>query len=448
MYNKCQNLSLEQFQHLTKSKKDDSLLAVHVNMKISQKNFDSFKNILSLQDGGLDVVAVTISGEIKHLSSIEGYKLFLEADKAKNAGSVATYVKSNIQSSIRTDLQSQLSKSGELWVELMPGSDKAIVVGVIYKHSKVSTKNDFHKFSGLFLATMNKLKAEKKKVCVLGNLGINFLPETMSMDYKEELEKLGYFSVIDRPTMTDPTKSLATLTDHIYTSDNSTSFLKASGVVNTNQLSSHFPTFCLISSTPSTLIENIDKKKNSLALNFQVSLTFEQNAQDFDKLNSESFKTSVRFSNTLYEKMSCLFSNQFQILQNSLFEVGYTLLNVLKSISEAQTSSSSDDFESFLRNSKCDLVVSQIEELQKRLETEKLLCVGEDASLSLQLLDDLKKFLETLSLFLGSSEARFSELCKPCHLKVNKLLENTFIFSMQATTKLLLELANEVEDAL
>ena len=446
MQTHCELISLDQFHDFTATACSSSLICLHANMKCKKENADSLKSFFCSPKNGLDVVCLSGTRDSKHIPRFDGYQTFHGTVKRSKNGGVAMLVKSSIESTKRIDLKDKISNSEHLWVELTPRPSKGIVVGVIYRHSQSNSKSKLQKFSRQFFTILSKLKSEEKRIFIFGNFNINFLPTKPILGYMEELKKINFRSLIDRPTEIDFKKSQACLTNHIYTNEVSCNFSKKSGVIETIEFSNQFPTYCAIPKNVSC--DDLCKTKSDYQVDFHFKafLGFEKDDPNLLELSDENFNSSVKFTNGSYEKFFSLIPNQFQTLKLLLTEITRSIIKFFKNIICLNSSPTSPDVENLLKVSNVDLVVTKLEKLQKLFVADKFVRITPKISLPLEILDEVKSFLEITSVFLKNVESNFPEFSGEIQKNLKKLYKMSFIFALETTTKLLQDLANEVEN--
>ena len=259
METKCEEKTLNSFKKDILEKKDHkSLLAVHVNVKNSEKKKSDLEKKLNkvflLDKGcGPDILCLSETHREKNLPNFKNYERFYGTDEINAYGGVCMYVKSDqIKSEKINDEKYTFNSSHfeHLWVKLTLKAS-TIVVGAIYRHGQVQKKEKVQKeekldkFQEEFFSIIEDLNMKNQRFYILGDFNINFLPKTPCFDYKEKLEcqkELDCKSLIDKPTRVCNEEKTKTLIDHIYTSDSG----GKSGVVQTDDIADHYPIYCSI----------------------------------------------------------------------------------------------------------------------------------------------------------------------------------------------------------
>ena len=232
--------------------------------------------------------------------SIEGYKL-LRADRTRNGGGVACYIKSELGYNHRKDFSTDIEN---IFFDILLPNSKPILVGIIYRPPDQSG------FLGkLTEAIKNTEKFDEQEVYILGDFNINLLSkETLCMRkpiyYTEFWSLHGLRQSIAGPTRI--TESTSTLLDHILT--NSVDRVSQSGILEIG-LSDHMLTYCTRKITRKKHFEHkyiqIRSLKNYTQENYIQALK-ETNFPDYSNFNSvdEAYDDFIAKLTAVIDKMA------------------------------------------------------------------------------------------------------------------------------------------------
>lgn len=288
---------------LINSKKHQDLSILHLNVRSIVKNKHLLEELLGELDSCPDIIAISetkLNDAKTNLASIPNYNLIFSNSRS-NAGGVALYILDSLKFCRRQDFEFDSSDTENLFIEINLAANKAIIVGLIYRHPTSS----FSEFQRYFLQTLKKMCQEKSEFVVCGDFNINLLKQPINANvsnYVDAIYSEGCNNIINKPTRI--TESSATLIDHMYT--NVTNKVNSRGIL-TFEISDHLPTFCSLSVKPNKKQEkvvirdmkNIDETKflddiNNLVLetnefimrkkDFNPDETFDQFLKRFSEL--------------------------------------------------------------------------------------------------------------------------------------------------------------------
>ena len=95
----------------------------------------------------------------------------MHVDSKTNAGGVALYIKENIRFNVRNDLNVQVEKCENLWIEIeQKPHSKKLIVGVIYRHPTY----DFKTFENKLIDLLISFEDKKCKYVIIGDININY----------------------------------------------------------------------------------------------------------------------------------------------------------------------------------------------------------------------------------------------------------------------------------
>ena len=223
--------------------KKDSFSTLHINIASLSAHFDELKTLLSFLDHPFDIIGISetkIRDGIAPANNLDldGYN-FENTPTKSHFGGVALYIKKGTNYKIREDLSKSIQNISEsIFIELVGGSGKKLVVGCVYRHHTPVSE-----FTEQFLQeTLEKINRERKNCILLGDFNVDLLKfdsHNDTRDYYDLLSANGFRPLIFQPTRIS-SKS-ATLIDNIFTNDIET---PSNGGNITTAISDHFPQFC------------------------------------------------------------------------------------------------------------------------------------------------------------------------------------------------------------
>ena len=227
---------------------DDTLIFMHVSIQFLPKNFDSLHELIVSLHFTLLIVFVSES-RIKNQTlanlSLPNYS-FVHVDSITNSGGVAVYIHENLDCEI-CHKQHVLCNAEGLWLRTRHSTSK-LTLGVIYRHLKLSTAQDFINDLAQCLEFVNK---SREIYYLLGDINIDINPSSKNLfffakDYTTMLLSNGAISLVTKPNrVTDKT---ATIIDHIVTNDFKHQIF--SGVLDFCDINDHYPIICKIAAPP------------------------------------------------------------------------------------------------------------------------------------------------------------------------------------------------------
>ena len=172
---------------------------------------------------------------------------------------VVWVIKSTLNYKIREDLSVFIPHICEtLFIEIINDSGRNIVVCVIYRPN-TEPLADIDIYSSNLEHIMDTIQRENKQCMIMWDMNIDLKFEThlRTNEYIDSLFANGFLPLISKPTRV--TTSSATLTDHMYINDITSSH--HSGII-INDVADHFGTFCIFQgklkkSKPSKIKKNI-----------------------------------------------------------------------------------------------------------------------------------------------------------------------------------------------
>ena len=224
---------------LAMNKKND-LSIFHLNTRSLAKkkeNVEDFVNLINCKPEIIAISETKINSNSTVNFSIPQY-FFLHINSKTNAGGVALYIKENIRLNARNDLNVQVEKCENLWIEIeQKPHSKKLIVGVIYRHPTY----DFKTFENKLIDLLISFEDKKCEYVIIGDININLMMSDSNpkiCHYIRSLESVGCNMHINTPTRFAENKNSSIL-DHIYSNSNT---ICNSGIC-LYDISDHLPSF-------------------------------------------------------------------------------------------------------------------------------------------------------------------------------------------------------------
>ena len=178
--------------------------------------------------------------------NLEGYhEPILKCRDGGPRDGVGMFAKDTLNYNIREDISVFIPHICEtLFIEIINDSGRNIVVGVIYR-SNTEPLADIDIYSSNMEHIMDTIQRENKQCMIMGDMNIDLLKFETHLRTNEYLDSIfanGFLPLISKPTRV--TTSSATLIDHMYTND-ITSSHHSGIIINDVHLADHFGTFCI-----------------------------------------------------------------------------------------------------------------------------------------------------------------------------------------------------------
>ena len=214
--------------------KNRGLHLLHLNINSILPKIDELREIAKVSKATIIGISESKLDEsiLDDEIDIPGYKVF-RADRNRNGGGVACYIKSDVARNVRKDFSNDIEN---LFLDIFLPNSKPILVGIIYRPPDQSG------FLSKLTDAINSKKFDEQEVYILGDLNMNILEDKCikyPSIYTEFCSLHGLKQIIKTPTRV--TENTATLLDHILT--NSTDRVSQSGVIEIG-LSDHMLTYC------------------------------------------------------------------------------------------------------------------------------------------------------------------------------------------------------------
>ena len=273
---------------LAMNNKND-LSIFHLNTRSLAKkkeNIEEFVNLINCKPEIIAISETKINSNSTVNFSIPQY-FFLHVDSKTNAGGVALYIKENIRFKVRNDLNVQVDKCENLWIEIEQKPHfKKLIVGVIYRHPTY----DFKTFENKLIDLLISFEDKKCEYVIIGDININLMMSDSNpkiCHYIRSLESVGCNMHINTPTRFAENKNPSIL-DHIYSNSNN---ICNSGIC-LYDISDHLPIFlvkknfnqstnsenaayvrCMKSFEPLNFVEDLDNNLQDVRLKTSLSNT-------------------------------------------------------------------------------------------------------------------------------------------------------------------------------
>ena len=264
----CQYISAEEFQELPKR----GFLIFHVNAGCYRSSLFEMEKLIASSLHLPDIVCVSDTGNRNVSSSfLNAYMEFKfpEHHSRLRGKGVAIFVKKSRHFSPeeRLDLNLRSDDCDNLWIELScpkPGFSTGmwqfhIIIGVVYRNPSTII-GKIETFRENLQNVISKIKNEGKIFYILGDFNIDVRKyNEQVVQYCKMLEDENCKLLITKPTRVGIKCDAPGLLDHIYTNDPDLVHV-TSGIVETHNVSDHYPIYCWIDNRSLSAIE---KKKNA-----------------------------------------------------------------------------------------------------------------------------------------------------------------------------------------
>ena len=207
--------SVQEFQKL---KRDNSFNLFHSNLNGLISKFDLVHNFINNTNLDLDIVAFseTTQKENEDFQSnvfLEGFHKPYATGSKSAKGGVAIYVKNDINSWEREDLNSSSESYEGVWIEIKRDKSKNIVCACTYRHPGT----DSSEFTEYLNKNIRRINKENKECYILGDFNIDLLKydsNNKSREFLNSLTSSGFLPNVLQPSRLSEFSS--TLIDNIY----------------------------------------------------------------------------------------------------------------------------------------------------------------------------------------------------------------------------------------
>ena len=286
----------------------DQVSLFHLNCRGLSANWDSFYELicnLSCPTFSFDVIGISEIYRCKNDARLRltGYHNIISRCREDGPrGGVCLFIKENLIYKLRDDIGVFIPHILEsVFIEITNTHGKNLIIGVIYRPNS-GPHADLDIFSRTMQDIMDIIRHENKSCVFMGDMNIDLLKcdtHSKTNEYLDTVISNGYLPVITKPTRI--CSSSATLIDHIYTNDISSTH--HSGIIITD-VADHFGTFLIT-----------HNEKHHRATSIKTRSFSQANIQLFkENLDAQSFQFihNIKCPNTAYDEFITL-----QILSSS-----------------------------------------------------------------------------------------------------------------------------------
>ena len=286
----------------------------HINCRGLCKNWDRFLFLLhDLHSSNFmfDFIGISEAFKCEGDSRIKlpKYKKPIIRCRAKSyRGGVGLFIREGITHIPRDDISIFIPNVFEsIFIEVINSNCKNVIVGVVYRPNSYPNA-DQELFSKTLFDILDTINNENKISVIMGDINIDLLKyktDNKTNDYLDALVANGFLPKITKPTRI--TEHSATLIDHIYTNDLSTSY--NSGIIITD-LADHFGVFTISHKTNSVYSSEVKK----------VRIMTDENIAKFNNLLQNS-----DFSNIMHHDSCNNAYNEFINIYRGEFENAFPI---------------------------------------------------------------------------------------------------------------------------
>ena len=243
-----------------------------INIRSLNKNFFKLEILLRELNFNPSVIIVNetwVTSNRPFLYHLNGYD-FINTPSNSRAGGTGVFIKSDINFTVRTDLNLKISNCEDLWVEITLATNNKLIIGSIYRHPS----HNFTEFQDRFMCQLEYLSSHNKKYIISGDTNINYFDNSRAVDdYKNEILRHGAIQLVTKSTRFS-SNSNSSLLDHVYSN-----FLENQIITKciTYDISDHLPVL--------TILQKINKNKKQM----QKCLI-----RDMSKFNPEEFQIELK----------------------------------------------------------------------------------------------------------------------------------------------------------
>ena len=317
MNERCDYFEPDQFHQLTKQF-HESQNYFHLNCRGLSSNWTSFRELLCDLHGdsfSFDLIGISeaFRCELDSRLSLPGFhELVTRCRDDGSRGGVGLFIKDDIHFKIRDDLSVFIPHIFEsIFIEIGSSSEKHKIVGIVNRPN-TPPKADMDIFSVTLYEILDTINRENKNGIIMGDFNIDLLKfgsHSKTSEYLDNILSHGFIPIISKPTRV--TNTSATLIDHIYTNNPSTS--TNSGIIITD-VADHFGTFYSESDTKRTSKTNKCKKTRFYTAN---------NLLNFKKLLDDADFSHILQINCPNESF-----NEFTAIYKCAFDKAFPLKSV------------------------------------------------------------------------------------------------------------------------
>ena len=276
-----QNHDFHKMSEKINKNKDFSIF--HTNICSLQGNFEKLHNLVANLEFKFSIIAVseTWTPESKkgqHEPHLDGYQPYCGIRGKTLKSGCIFYIRNHIKYKVRNDLNiSYYDEDNEFqyyWTEILNDKKPNIIIGVHYRHPKISSNN-------IFLdkrkETLGKIKNNNKTTNITGDLNYDILKYDFNKTIANFLNLM--YSNFLQPFILAPTRivgnSRPSLIDNIFINTYDKPILSGNFI---NKISDHMPNF--------TIVRDILIKTKKIKIRDMKNFEEEKYLQDLEKIKN------------------------------------------------------------------------------------------------------------------------------------------------------------------
>jgi exonuclease III len=288
--------SSTQMTDIIEANKNGSLSILHLNIRSTPTNLDTF--IATLHSSSMEIDLITFSETWLKSSNadyhgIQGYTHEYLTRETRPGGGTSIYIKYSWSYKVWSDLNHSTDEFEMLWVEIDKDSSKThtnLIVGSIYRCPGANPTE----FNQILQSTLSIISVENKEIIHMGDYNLNLLNSDTHLPTSEFIDlnfTHSLYPVINKPTRI--TNTSATLIDNIFMS---ISFIAESnsGILMWDNRD-HFPVF---------LIKNKEMVNTEKAFKSTRSHNVENKAKFSTLVNSTDWSEILNNNDKVYSPES------------------------------------------------------------------------------------------------------------------------------------------------
>ena len=276
-----QNHDFHKMSEKINKNKDFSIF--HTNICSLQGNFEKLHNLVANLEFKFSIIAVSEtwtpeSKKDQHEPHLDGYQPYCGIRGKTLKSGCIFYIRNHIKYKVRNDLNiSYYDEDNEFqyyWTEILNDKKPNIIIGVYYRHPKISSNN-------IFLdkrkETLGKIKNNSKTTIITGDLNYDILKYDFNKTIANFLNLM--YSNFLQPFILAPTRivgnSRPSLIDNIFINTYDKPILSGNFI---NKISDHMPNFAIV--------RDILIKTKKIKIRDMKNFEEEKYLQDLDKFKN------------------------------------------------------------------------------------------------------------------------------------------------------------------
>ena len=224
---------------------DKTFSVLHLNVRSLNKNFESFKELLTTIKFEFKVICLTETWckndpRNETLFNSENYTSINQVRKHGRGGGICVFIQNYLKFKLRSDLGTNSNDIESLVIEIINKNSKNVVINAQYRQPA----RDFIQYKSYLENFFNKMKHFNKAIYIVGDTNLNLIDYETNIQVKNYLNLLfqkNFIPVINKPTRVS--RNNAAIIDHINTIHFLNNYLH-SGII-TADISDHFPVFLI-----------------------------------------------------------------------------------------------------------------------------------------------------------------------------------------------------------